>query len=172
MLINKSRLLWLRLRNKYKDELSKQVEIDEETYQQLINIEYEENNSNLPRFEITYIDSIVGDFLQDGHEEILDLDHINNIFDNDNNIININSETPLCINIVGNIYAKYNNDTYDNITYKCKYSLSKNIGNLQRTGLKYLTYYPPEIIDENEEIYIIGEYNYKKFIYQKIIINQ
>lgn len=156
MKITKAKYNWLVAQYNYRKNKEQLIEISDEEYQRLT------NNSGIIDDEIIdesiYFEKIICD--RDGND--VDIHEINN-----NDYTRCGNE--LDIEKLHDVYLKYSNDTYKEITHQIKYHLDKNIGILKSTGVSRLTYYPPESIDEDTiDLQIIGEYNGYVFNWTKI----
>lgn len=156
MKITKAKYNWLVAQYNYRKNKEQLIEISDEEYERLT------NNSGIIDDEIIdesiYFEKIICD--RDGND--VDIHEINN-----NDYTRCGNE--LDIEKLHDVYLKYSNDTYKEITHQIKYHLDKNIGILKSTGVSRLTYYPPESIDEDTiDLQIIGEYNGYVFNWTKI----
>lgn len=157
--IRKSQYLWLKLKNKFANERSKTIEIEDEEYDNLMT-----NNQIIN--ESIHFEIIIGDTSLTGKD--IDIQDLPALYD-----FNFYNHTicgnELDIDKLKYVYAKYSDDTYKEITHQIKYHLDKNIGILKSTGVYALTYYPPESINEDTiDLQIIGEYNGYVFNWRKI----
>ena len=150
MKLTKAKYNWLVAQYNYRKNKEQLIEISDEEYERLT------NNSGIIDDEIIdesiYFEKII---CAAGGNDV-DIHEINN---------NDYTDYTVCGNELGieklhDVYVKYSNDTYKEITHQIKYHLDKNIGILKSTGVSSLTYYPPESIDEDTiDLQIIGEYN-------------
>lgn len=159
MKITKAKYNWLVAQYNYRKNKEQLIEISDEEYQRLT------NNSGIIDDEIIdesiYFEKIICS--DHGHGDDVDIHEINN------NTYTRCGDELLDIDKLHDVYVKYSNDTYKEITHQIKYHLDKNIGILKSTGVSKLTYYPPESIDEDTiDLQIIGKYNGYVFNWTKI----
>lgn len=159
MKITKAKYNWLVAQYNYRKNKEQLIEISDEEYQRLT------NNSGIIDDEIIdesiYFEKIIHSDYGSGDD--VDIHEINN------NDYTVCGNELLDIDKLHDVYVKYSNDTYKEITHQIKYHLDKNIGILKSTGVSRLTYYPPESIDEDTiDLQIIGEYNGYVFNWTKI----
>lgn len=160
MKITKAKYNWLVAQHNYRKNKEQLIEISDKEYERLT------NNSGIIDDEIIdesiYFEKIIcSDYGTGNDVDIQDLP--------DNNYYTVYGNELLDIDKLHDVYVKYSNDTYKEITHQIKYHLDKNIGILKSTGVSRLTYYPPESIDEDTiDLQIIGEYNGYVFNWTKI----
>lgn len=160
MKLTKAKYNWLVAQYNYRKNKEQLIEISDEEYERLT------NNSGIIDDEIIdesiYFEKII---CAAGGNDV-DIHEINN---NDYTDYTVCGNEFLDIEKLHDVYLKYSNDTYKEITHQIKYHLDKNIGILKSTGVSRLTYYPPESIDEDTiDLQIIGEYNGYVFNLTKI----
>ena len=161
MKITKAKYNWLVAQYNYRKNKEQFIEISDEEYERLT------NNSGIIDDEIIdksiYFEKIIhSDYGSGDDVDIQDLPDNNNAY-------TVCGNELLGIEKLHDVYVKYSNDTYKEITHQIKYHLDKNIGILKSTGVSSLTYYPPESIDEDTiDLQIIGEYNGYVFNWTKI----
>lgn len=161
MKITKAKYNWLVAQYNYRKNKEQLIEISDEEYQRLT------NNSGIIDDEIIdesiYFEKII--CIVDGNSNDVDIQDL----PYNNNAYTVCGNELLDIDKLHDVYVKYSNDTYKEITHQIKYHLDKNIGILKSTGVYSLTYYPPESIDEDTiDLQIIGEYNGYVFNWTKI----
>ena len=163
MKLTKAKYNWLVAQYNYRKNKEQLIEISDEEYERLT------NNSGIIDDEIIdesiYFEKIIhSDYGSGDDVDIQDLPDNNNAY-----TYTVCGNELLDIDKLHDVYVKYSNDTYKEITHQIKYHLDKNIGILKSTGVSRLTYYPPESIDEDTiDLQIIGEYNGYVFNWTKI----
>ena len=160
MKLTKAKYNWLVAQYNYRKNKEQLIEISDEEYQRLT------NNSGIIDDEIIDESIYFEKIIYSDHGSGNDVD-IQDLPDNNNAYTVCGNE--LVIEKLHDVYVKYSNDTYKEITHQIKYHLDKNIGILKSTGVSSLTYYPPESIDEDTiDLQIIGECNGYVFNWTKI----
>ena len=165
MKLTKAKYNWLVAQYNYRKNKEQLIEISDEEYQRLT------NNSGIIDDEIIdesiYFEKII--CIDCGSGEDVDIQDLPDLNEINNNAYTVCGNELLDIDKLHDVYVKYSNDTYKEITHQIKYHLDKNIGILKSTGVNILTYYPPESIDEDTiDLQIIGEYNGYVFNWKKI----